>query len=66
MHCLRGGGHAEEGRGSIERHAIDARGHGAAAELIKLACGRNGEDSDDGSFVGGCCEKGAGVIHGDT
>ena len=66
VHCVGSGGHAQEGRSSIERHAINTRGHGAAAELVELARGRNGKDSDDGSFVGGCCEKVAGVIHSDA
>lgn len=61
-----GGGDAEEGGGGVEGHAVDARGHGAAAELVEFAGGGDGEDADDGAFVGGGGEEGAFVVEGDT
>lgn len=38
MDCVGGGGDAEERGGCVEGHAVDAGGHGAAAELVELAC----------------------------
>lgn len=66
MNCVGGGGDAEKRRGGVERHAVDAGGHGAAAELIEFAGRGDREDADDGSFVGGGSEEGASIIDGDA
>ena len=61
-----GGGDAEETGAGVERHAEDARRHGASPELVEFPSGRDREDADDGAFVGGCGEEGAGVVDGDA
>ena len=66
MNCVGGGGDAEEGGGSVEGHAVDARGHTAAAELIELLGRGDGEDADDSAFIRGGGEQGAGAIKGDA
>lgn len=57
---------AEEGARGVEGHAVDARGHAAAAELVELLGRRDGEDTDDGALVGGRGKEGAGVVEGDA
>lgn len=61
-----GGGNAEEGGGGVERHAVDSAGHRAAPELVEFARRGDREDADDGAFVGGGGEEGAGVVEGDA
>lgn len=66
MNRVCSGGNAEEGGGGVERHAVDAGRQGSTAELVKFAGRRDGEDTDDGAFVGCGGEEGAGVVDGDT
>lgn len=66
MHGAACAADAEQGAGGVEGHAVDARGHAAAPELVELFGGGNAEDADDGAFVGGGGEEGAGVVEGDT
>ena len=66
MDGVGGGGNAEQGGGGVEGHAIYTAWHGAAPELVQLARVRDGEDADDGAFVGGGREEGAGVVDGDA
>ena len=61
-----GGGNTEEGGGSVERHAVDAGGYRATAELVEFACRRDSEDADYGSFVGRSGEEGARVVDSNT
>ena len=56
------GGDAEEGGGSVEGHAEDTGGHGAPPELVEFAGRGDGEDADDGAFIGGGGEEGAGIV----
>ncbi|KAL8934106.1 MAG: hypothetical protein Q9211_005402, partial [Gyalolechia sp. 1 TL-2023] len=60
------GADGEEGACGVESHAVDAGGHAAAAELVELFGGGDGEDADDGSFVGCGGEEGASVVEGDA
>lgn len=66
MHGIARAADAEEGACGVESHAADPRGHAAAAELVELFGGGDGEDADDGSFVGGGGEEGAGVVESDA
>ena len=66
MDCFGGGGDAEEGGGCVEGHAVYARGHGAAAELVEFLGGGDAEDADDGAFVGRGGEEGACVVEGNA
>lgn len=66
MYCVACAADAKESAGSVEGHAVDPRGHAAAPELVELLGRGDGEDADDGAFVGGGGEEGAGVVEGDA
>ena len=61
-----GRGNTEKGGGGVERHAVDAGRYRATAELVELACRRDGEDANYGPFVGCSGKEGAGVVDGNT
>lgn len=66
MDCVASAADAEEGAGRVEGHAVDAGRDAAAAELIQLLRGWNGEDTDDGTFVGGGREESPGIVKADA
>lgn len=62
--CSRGD--TEEGGGGVEGHAVYGGRKGASAELIKFVGFWDGEDADDGAFIGGGGEESAGIVEGDV
>lgn len=66
MDGVAGAADAEEGTRGVEGHAVYAAWHTAAAELVELFGAGHGEDADDGAFVRGRSEEGAGIVEGDT
>ena len=64
MYCFCCGGDAQQGGDEVKVHGIDARWVGPSSELIELLGVRNGEDADNGAFVGGGREEGAVGVEG--